>query len=597
MTAPARDARFAARYSSGMRRLACALSMLLACASRDAAVGPHAVTVTPSATSAAAHTLPEHAAPLVVALVVDQLAGWEIAERAGELPKSGGFARLMREGTYARDMRYAHAVTETAPGHVALFTGAAPYRSGIYANELIDPASLRRYSALRDPSAHVVSSSGVEQAASVSLRSLEVDTVADVLRARRPHATIIALSLKDRGAIFAGGRRPDASLWYSASRDAFVSSTAFTRALPAWARFLDTAALERMREAPWTLLDPVFVSSHALQPDAQPGESDVFGFGSTFPHDFGRARYPTIAFRASPRGDEALLDLAAAALDQRDPRQPMLLAVSLSSLDYVNHFYGPDSWESWDELLRLDGALARFFAVLDRKAGADGWSAVLSGDHGAPPLPEVPLSARPWCARGAGADPWQRPCRRVHRILPDALRDAAERAAEKALGKKTRWVLGLATPYVFYTHAAAELPPPKRKELDAAVTAALLSNPDIEAVYGPRAPGSACPPETDEFISALACRSMSPENQAALFLVEKPGAFVDTDYDPGKGMSHGGPYLFDRSVPLFVRSPGRVHAGVVVREPIGFGAYVRAVAALLGVPAPKTASEARELVP
>jgi hypothetical protein len=51
---------------------------------------------------------------VVVAIVVDQLAAWVMAERAQELPTSGGFARLAREGLYARELQFQHAVTETA---------------------------------------------------------------------------------------------------------------------------------------------------------------------------------------------------------------------------------------------------------------------------------------------------------------------------------------------------------------------------------------------------------------------------------------------------------------------------------------------------
>ena len=80
----------------------------------------------------------------------------------------------------------------------------------------------------------------------------------------------------------------------------------------------------------------------------------------------------------------------------------MLLALSLSSYDYVSHFYGPDSWEAWDELLRLDRSLADFFALLDRKLGADAWSLVLSGDHGGPPLPEAPRRGEAMVQGGRG---------------------------------------------------------------------------------------------------------------------------------------------------------------------------------------------------
>ena len=281
------------------------------------------------------------AAPIVVALVVDQLAAWMAEERLRELPKTGGFARLLREGTYARDMRYAHAVTETSPGHAALFTGASPYRSGIYANESIDERSGHRQSALRDSHTRTITSDGNEHAGGIALNGIATDTVADVFREHTPHANIVALSLKDRGSVFAGGKHPDAAIWYEVRRDAFVTSTAFSPKFPAWARFMDDAALAALRKEPWTLLDPAFVSSHARQPDAQPGESEIFGFGSTFPHSFASCRFPPIAFRASPRGDDALFALAYAAIEARDISQPMMLGLSLSSYDYIGHFFGP----------------------------------------------------------------------------------------------------------------------------------------------------------------------------------------------------------------------------------------------------------------
>jgi hypothetical protein len=532
-------------------------------------------------------------APIVLALVVDQLAAWMAAERFSELPKTGGFARLLREGTYARDMRYAHAVTETSPGHAALFTGAAPYRSGIYANESVSEHSGHRQSALRDAHVKTITSDGLEHGGGIALNGIATDTVADVLRAHEPHANIVALSLKDRGAVFAGGKHPDAVIWYERDRDAFVTSTAFSPKFPSWARFMDDDALAALRKDPWTLLDPAFVASHAKQPDAQPGESEIFGFGSTFPHSFSSCRFPPIAFRASPRGDDALFALASAAIEARDIAQPMMLALSLSSYDYIGHFFGPDSWEAWDELLRLDRSLGEFFALLDRKVGADSWSAVLSGDHGGPPLPEAPDAARPWCAKGEDSDFWQRPCRHAGRIFPDALRDALEQAADKALGRG-EWILGVASPYVFYTHSAAELPADRRKKLDEAVTKALLAQPEIDRVYPPAI--APCPPESDESIDALACRSLWPANNDALFIVEKKGSFVDTDYDLGRGMSHGGPYLFDRSVPLLVRAPSRAPAGVVINEPISFAAYTRALSAMLGLAPPPLCSDAREIV-
>lgn len=78
-----------------------------------------------ASTSKEAATPPSAARPrVVIAIVIDQFAAWIAADRLKELPSMGGFARLQAEGAYYRDMRFEHAVTDTAPGHAALFSGS-----------------------------------------------------------------------------------------------------------------------------------------------------------------------------------------------------------------------------------------------------------------------------------------------------------------------------------------------------------------------------------------------------------------------------------------------------------------------------------------
>src|SRR5262249_9135953 len=156
-----------------------------------------------------------------------------------------------------------------------------------------------------------------------------------------------------------------------------------------------------------------------------------------------------------------------AAVDSvRRPDVPMLLAISLSSNDYVGHLFGPDSWEAWDELRTLDAALGGFFRELDRRVGADGWAVVLSADHGIVTMPgagAVP-AARPWCGGGHTADPYERPCGELGRLDPDAVAAELEAAADAAMGAG-HWVLGVADPYVFLTSESHALAPPRRARL------------------------------------------------------------------------------------------------------------------------------------
>jgi hypothetical protein len=165
---------------------------------------------TPSARTAARRP------PVLVTVVIDQLPAWVIAEKLDALPASGGFARLRREGTWVRDMRYAHAITHTGPGHASLYTGRPPRESGVTIDTIF-LADGDEVSSYRSDDVHPVTPDGVAQGPGVSSARLQVTGLADWLRASEPRAFIVSLSLKDRGAVLAAGRAADVALWYDAT--------------------------------------------------------------------------------------------------------------------------------------------------------------------------------------------------------------------------------------------------------------------------------------------------------------------------------------------------------------------------------------------
>lgn len=506
-----------------------------------------------------------------MALVVDQLAAWVAEERLPRLPPSGGFARLLREGTYFVAAEMPHAVTDTAPGHALLFTGEPPRRSGIFANEVVSPDGAR-VSILADPSTHVLSTKGPSARVASSLGALRVPTVADALRAHDPQRMIVTLSLKDRGALFAGGFAPDAAIYFEPALDAFVTSSAFATVLPDWAApHARTETLTALRRAPWTPLDPQFLAANA-GPDEAPGEGDLAGLGRTFPHDVAGARDPAKAFRASPYGDRALLALAKAAIDEAvTQRRPLFLAVSFSSNDYVGHVFGPMSREAWDELRRLDAVLAELFDALDAQVGADGWALALSADHGVVPTPET-------MTRPCTEDPYDRPCAPGTRLDPDALAGVLEDAADRALGGEA-WVLGVADPYVVLTPQAASLGGARRDALARVLEATLRAQPGVAGVF--RSATDPCPLDVP-FAEAI-CAGLVP-GVGAYYVLPARGAFFDSTYVPGEGTSHGTPYPYDRRVPLLVRAPRRVAAGGRVTELVPAARYRDALCTLLDLP-------------
>jgi Type I phosphodiesterase / nucleotide pyrophosphatase len=566
-----------------------------------------------AASTQPASKVPTHAvdagprAPVVVAFVVDQLSAWVAEERLPLLPPEGGFARLRREGTWAKAVRLPYAATDTAPGHASLHTGKTPSESGIWGNEVPD-ATGKRVSFLRDSSTKLIAPDGKLEATGSSASRLRVDTVADRLREAHPDALVVSISLKDRGAIMPAGKKASAVLWFEPSFGTFATSTAFASSFPSWAApIAGPRAVAQARAVPWTPADPAWLERNVGFKDDAPGEGDLDGLGITFPH----LAKSSAGFRALPASDAMILDLALAAIDaEYDPKKPTLLLLSMSASDVVGHVFGPDSWEAWDHLYKLDATLGRFLDELERRVGSV--SVVLSADHGNSSMPEVVQARRsPDCdsPKPPTVDSYERPrCTKGARIEPNDLRTELEAEANKALGTRSSWVLGVADPYVFLTEAGRALPPPKRAVLDAAVRRVFERRKgDVSELLDVRTLARSCPstlasargiPDRalpGETVLTLVCRSWGAGMGAGdYYMVPRLGSVFDGGIVAHKGASHGGPYLHDRTIPMLVRARGKVDEGAVIGDAVDFTAYSRLLSSLLGLDteSPKTILEA-----
>ncbi|MCC6647341.1 MAG: alkaline phosphatase family protein [Polyangiaceae bacterium] len=502
---------------------------------------------------------------LVVSIVVDQLSAWVVEERLALLPETGGLRRLAREGARVRRVEYAHAVTDTAPGHASLYTGKSPRETRIFGNEVFD-ATGARVSILRDERTRVVTVDGARERPGSSPARLAVPTVAEAHLAARPDARVLSLSWKDRGAILPAGHPASGrttALWFDVGEDAWVSSTAYGPRLPAFARDEVRAhPAAEFRRAPWTLSDAAWVEAHAATPDRAAGEGDLDGLGTVFPHSIPTPK----AMRATPAADALVLSMARAGLEASPA--PTLLLLSLSANDYVGHVFGPDSWEAWDQLARLDRALGELFTWLDGRYGASGWAAALSADHGNVSTPEA--LARGGRACGPG-DPFARPCAGV-RMLPDEL-GARLRGAVPG-------VVGICDPWVFLDPHTT---PDARRAAEAGVEAALAKEPGVLRTFSATWLSERCPVASGEDpIAARVCASYSP-GAGDVYVVAREGAFFDPLQVPGSGVSHGSPHLYDRTVPLFVRAPQLVGEGQIIDGPLGFQEFRASLELLLGL--------------
>jgi hypothetical protein len=490
----------------------------------------------------------------VVAVVIDQLASHALERYLPHLDEDGALRRLAREGVFHPQVEYAYAGTYTAAGHAAIHTGAPPAVSGVYANEVWDRERGREVPIV-DDGAHAVH--GVE-GAFASARALRVETVAEALeRATNGRAITASLSIKDRGAIFAAGREADVVLWYDKRLPGFTTST-FYGEPPAW---LATWSREHPIDellVPWVAEDAERLAAIA-GPDDGPGEGDWLGFGVTFPHDPRRSSDPYGVIRATPRSTEYLLALAERTVEELgmgDDDVPDLLAISISSTDYVAHTFGPESWEYVDNLVRCDRALGALLARLEREHGPI--AVLVTADHGGAPLPE----------RGGRG-----------RLMPRELARGLDEALDAELGEG-EWVSAFVQPFVYLSEAG--------REREGAVELAvrwLEARPEVELAADVR---DAIGWRTSRDPLRRAVGLSVPEGvQGDVFVVPAEGYVMDEDMPAGFGTSHGTPWAYDRLVPVLFAGPGI--APLRTRDPLPQDRVAATIAALLGIEPPAAA--------
>jgi len=502
---------------------------------------------------------------LAVLLVFDQVRSSDL-DRLEPLFGPGGFGGLMARNAARFDAVYSYAGAETAPGHATLSTGANPVVHGIAGN--VWYASRQPVYVVDDPSAPVF---GADGGTGRSARFLRAGTLGDALKLdSRGASKVVAISIKDRAAILSAGPSGDLVLWYDADQGRYLSSSAFGERLPAWAetlgRQLPAASLASGR---WSALPVSKAQATLVGPDDGAGEASPDGFSTQLPHDLQSVADPAVrrrAYRATPQSMEDLFALARAAVEQEKLGTrgvADLLIVSVSTTDYAGHTFGPQSQEYADLLRRADALVRGFIAGLDKAVGRNGYVMAVTSDHGSCPLPEQ--------SRAVGVP--------AGRIRAEDIVSSAQAAVAGVVGAEPKRVLGFVPPQLFFDFD--DLSPELRLRALLAASEALERLPGVARVCGDFADRCAGDP-----FSSLMKQSRAPGRYGDLMIRPSPHfVFAETGYP--LGTDHSSPYLYDRTVPLFLTGPG-VRGGRYAQS-----ADPRDVAPtlafLLGAPAPESA--------
>lgn len=484
---------------------------------------------------------------LIVFMAVDGLPQSQVVGYRDQLGPDG-FRRFLDRGAWFADARYGHAFTVTGAGHAVMLTGAYPHRTGIIGNDWRDRTTGEPEYCTGD-TAHTYIGHKTKPLDGTSPKNLKVETVGDVLKRADPRTKVIAISGKDRGSILPAGKTGVAYMFMDATGE-FASSTFYMKEHPAWvSAFHAGRPADKHFKATWSPLLPDTAYAKSL-PDNQPW----YNPGGALPKVLGeKDEKPGPAFYSamirSPYGDALTLDFARAAIAGEalgKDEVPDILSVSLSTHDYINHAYGPESRLSHDHVLQLDRLLEAFFRDLDRIIGKDNYVAVLTADHGFMPAPEYAKSI----GRNAG-----------RQNVPQLL--ANVNAALNAKFGEAKLARGYSASGVLLDNAAIAQKKLDAKAVQDEVRRVVLAEPGVAAAFT-RAelenPSSL--PAGTPFLAQVRKtwnRERSADVQMVIreyWLFESRRTFAAT---------HGSPYASDYTVPILFYGPRWVTPGRVDR--------------------------------
>ncbi|WP_171239256.1 alkaline phosphatase family protein [Ruegeria sp. HKCCA5491] len=495
---------------------------------------------------------------LVLQLTVDAFRG-DLPTRYFENLGEGGLKYLLENGVHYVDAHHCHANTETVVGHATLATGATPAVHGMIGNIWFDRTLDRVVYNVEDSTAPLLGDgAGVnddieidptQAAAGTDGRSpsaMLVTTLSDELSASTAGAAkVFGVSIKDRGAITMAGQSGKA-FWFSKAANRFVTSSYYYDKYPDWVSAWNNASPSASFEGTsWELMHPKEAYLFGDR-DNQPWETDVAGFGTTFPHRYSSTQngfdplenpYFTTFLTLSPAGDDLTAQFAKRLIAAENIGQDAVtdyLAISFSSVDYVNHVFGPSSLEAEDTIYRLDQTLMNLFAFIDERIGLENVLIVLSADHGTTDAPGYLESVGIQTGLVA-PDTWD-PTEQIARL-------------KERFGITGKLLEGYNHPYLNIAPEVLARRDIDLPTLESAIAEELLSFPDVAFAVPSTAIEANLLPDTD--IMRLVRNNYHPTRSGNIYVIFKPGWFI-ADFD---GLSvtstHGSPWRGDTHVPIF----------------------------------------------
>ncbi len=325
---------------------------------------------------------------LVVLFVVDHMRP-DMITRFDEIFK-GGIRWLIDNGVFFTNSFHEHGYTATGPGHFAIATGKYPGPAGVLGNSFYDRNSNKKVNCVQDDKAMPLGGNGDAR----SYVRYHERAIGDWLKMKNSKSKVYSIAGKDRSAVLLGGINPDIAIYYNYN-DRFITSDYYKPDAPDWLNdFNDKLRLDNYSDSLWrkSLSDEIYLKYSRV--DDFFGETDSYNnstYSPIFPIGFDLDDSPGKNIMGRPWFERIILDLALDIVEEDSlglDKDPDLLCISFSAMDWIIHDYGPFSQEVMDALIKLDDYIGQFLKKIDAEIGLENIEFILTSDHGGLALPE-----------------------------------------------------------------------------------------------------------------------------------------------------------------------------------------------------------------
>ncbi len=332
--------------------------------------------------------IPPEKPKLIVVMVVDQMR-YDFIHRYWDKFGEDGIRKLVGSGTFCKNAYYNYLVNETAVGHATISTGALPSHHGIISNHWYNNLRNEVVYCVQDEKARTVG--GSYESGRFSPHYMLASTIGDEIHlSTNFRSKVIGLALDNNAAILSAGHSADYAFWYDNETGNWVSSSYYVDSLPSWVReFNDKKLPESYLSRVWETLLPIgsYTESGSDTSVFEPGLKGR----SIFPYDLdklsstGREQRDYGFLKYTPFGNVLTGDFATVVILNEELGQDDYtdyLSIGFSSNEYIGKYFGSNSVEVQDAMLRLDREIAHFLRFIDQYVGIQNTLIILTSDHG-----------------------------------------------------------------------------------------------------------------------------------------------------------------------------------------------------------------------